>query len=337
MRKTWLIFLIPVCLLFMTACQFQAESETAPVTQDINLVSEQRLYVSAMFTDKVVVIDLEAGTIEAEKDVGETPYGMALDRIGNLLLVACSLANEVWCLDLSTLETKAVITVDRLPAYISVHEENRRAYVGNSGSDTISVIDLDTHEEITRIKVGKTPVNLEQLPGNRLAVTLHDEAVMAIIDLDNQQVLSTHEISVRPAGLAFDAERELIYTGGHGSYEDNNMVRIHSLADLSDVRQIETPLMPIYLELTPDGAKLLSLYHRIDQLFVIDTSTGEILGEVNTGKLPFSTAVWDDGQMAAIANMDSNEIQIVDVEHFDTLKFIKVLEGPACMAVLDLS
>lgn len=337
MRKILWIVCLSFLLLFLTGCRSQTENEAGPVAQEINLDSEKRLYVSAMFTDKVVVVDLETGSVEAEQNVGETPYGLALDRKRNQLLVACSLSNEVWCLDLSTLETKAVIEVGRLPAYISIDEEQRRAYVGNSGSDTISIIDLDTHEEIAKIQVGKTPVNLEKLPDNRLAVTLHDEAVMAIVDLENLQVVSTHAISVRPAGMAFDARRGLIYTGGHGAYEDNAVVRVHAVADFNDVRQIETPLMPIYLELTPDGNKLLSLYHRIDQLFVIDTSTGEILGEVNTGKLPFSTVLWDDGQMAAIANMDSNEIQIIDVEHFDTLKFIKVMEGPACMAVLDLT
>lgn len=337
MKKSLLLPVFFLCLLLLFGCRSANENERGPTYKEINLVSDQRLYVSAMFSDKVVVIDLTTGTVEAEKEVGETPYGLALDRKGNQLLVACSLSNEVWCLDLTTLETNAVIAVDKLPAYISVDEENRRAYVGNSGSDNISVIDLDTLVETDRIQVGKSPVNLEQLPGNRMAVTLHDEGTMIIIDLEKREVQSTHNISPLAVGLAFDAHRQLIYSGGHGLHEDNNMIRIHSLTDLDDVRQMETPLMPIYLKLTPDGSKLLSLYHRIDQLFVFDTATGELLGELNTGKLPFSIALWDNGQRGAIANMDSNEVQIVDIEDLDTVKFIKVLEGPACLAVLDLS
>ncbi|HHW06892.1 MAG TPA: hypothetical protein GXX34_05075 [Clostridia bacterium] len=335
MKRILSVVVILGCLFLSTACGTRSGGDAPPVQQPVQLTSERRLYVSAMFTDKVVVIDLDSLAIEAEQRVGETPYGLAVDRAGNQLLAACSLSNEVWCLDLTTLETKAVIAVDRLPAYITIDEEKRRAYVGNSGSDTVSVIDLDAHREIDRIQVGKAPVNLALLPDRRLAVTLHDEGTMAMIDLDNLEVVSRHPIAGNAVGLAFDSRQELIYTGGHGLLEDNNIVRIHPLRDPDNVGQLETPLMPIYLELTPDGSKLLSLHHRINQLFVIDPATGVMLGEMNAGKSPFSTAIWDDGRMAAVANMDSNEVQIVDLEHFDTVKFIKVLEGPACMVVLD--
>jgi len=335
MKRILFLCLVLISLLVASGCRANSKAETPPEQPPVHLTGLPRLYVSAMYTDKVVAIDLENYEVLAEQGVGEAPYGLALDRAGNQLLVACSLSSEIWCLDLTTLEKKAVIPVDRWPAYIAVDEEAREAYAGNSGSDTISVIDLDTYREIARVKVGKTPVNVQVLPERRLAVTLHDEGMLALMDLENLQVVSRHPIAGKAAGLAWDGRQELLYTGGHGWQEDNNIVRIHPLANLEVPGQIETPLMPIYLQLTPDGSKLMTLHHRLNQLFVTDVTTGQVLGEMNTGKTPFSTALWDEGRMAAVANMDSNEVQIVDLEHFDTLKFIKVLEGPAGMAVLD--
>ena len=70
------------------------------------------------------------------------------------------------------------VTVGASPAGLAVSADGRRAYVTNSGSNTVSVIDTDptsaaVNTEIRRITVGSGPTGIAVTPdGRRLFVTL---------------------------------------------------------------------------------------------------------------------------------------------------------------------
>ena len=43
------------------------------------------------------------------------------------------------------------------PDWVTLTPDGKRAYVANAGSNSVSVIDLATHKELTQIPVGQVP------------------------------------------------------------------------------------------------------------------------------------------------------------------------------------
>ncbi len=103
-------------------------------------------------------------------------------------------------IDAETNKVVATIGVHRAPFFVDVSSDGKRAYVANSGSANLSVIDLDQRRVIKYIPTGNGS-NLARLtPDGKLAiVALRDEDSIAIVDTQKLAVRDKVD-SVRQAG-----------------------------------------------------------------------------------------------------------------------------------------
>ncbi|OEH85047.1 hypothetical protein BHU72_05400 [Desulfuribacillus stibiiarsenatis] len=340
-RKKLLIVMLVISLLFIgTACGTKdtAKSTTNNPQQEewapLNptpITYNERLYVTAMNEDKVVAIDLATGKVTSEQRVGKKPYGIAVDKDRNQLLIACALSNEVWFLDLDTFDILHKVTVGRIPALIITEEAQNRAYVSNSGADTVSIIDLTSREVIGEIVTGKSPYNLEILPNNRLAVTNHDAGTLVIIDLTTLQILDTFETVPKSSGLAYDIQSDRIYSGGHGVQDDADEVFIFDLTNKEKLGVIPTSDMPAALELA--DPYLYILLHETKEIVAIDVKKDNTeVARFATGEYPFALTTVGEFTKVAVTNMDSNSIQIFDVKKQNEISNIAITGGPVGLA-----
>ncbi|BCK70527.1 hypothetical protein Srufu_044800 [Streptomyces libani subsp. rufus] len=77
----------------------------------------------------------------------------------------------------------AVIPVGTLPQGITLLPDGTRAYVGNRGSNTVSVIDTATDTVTATIPTGAGPVYVALGPdGTRGYVTVADAGVVSVLD-----------------------------------------------------------------------------------------------------------------------------------------------------------
>lgn len=93
------------------------------------------------------------------------------------------------------------------PSEVIVDEVNRRAYVTNTGSDDVSVIDLDLEQEIARVSISTTPntsqdgqddgdqpfaMALVEIGGTHYLYVAHFQTnLISVINADTLQVLNT--------------------------------------------------------------------------------------------------------------------------------------------------
>ena len=61
---------------------------------------------------------------------------------------------------LPSLKRLATIPVGKAPDWLTFTPDNRRCYVSNAGSDSVSAIDMASLHELGRIPVGKVPKRL---------------------------------------------------------------------------------------------------------------------------------------------------------------------------------
>jgi len=118
-------------------------------------------YVTNGSSNTVSVLDLVYLREDRTLQVGTNPTGVAVNPKRNEVYVVntgtASGAGSVSVIDTSANRVVATIPVHRLPYFIDVDAAGGRAYVANSGSNTVSVIDLDQRREVGVVGTGEQP------------------------------------------------------------------------------------------------------------------------------------------------------------------------------------
>lgn len=126
-----------------------------------------RLFVPAAGDGKLEIYNPADGTLIGEVDGVEGATDIVLTEDGSTAVVTGMEGNAVYFVDLNAMAVSSVI--DDMPGakHLSFNRQQTRVYVTLSGSEHVSVIDMETREEEERIEVGEMPhgIQIKALPG----------------------------------------------------------------------------------------------------------------------------------------------------------------------------
>ena len=89
-----------------------------------------------------------------------------------------------------------------MPYGVAFNSNGRRAYIGNSASDNISVIDTSTNMVIDTVNVGDGPTGICLHPdGTRLYVANAGSNDVYVIDTDTDTVVNTIGVGIQPYAM----------------------------------------------------------------------------------------------------------------------------------------
>lgn len=129
-----------------------------PVVSVIDLATDQHL-----LTER-----LELSVVDRPVNL---PFDLALSSDGQRLHIVYLGSGDMSVIDLTSRQVLAHLEVGDGPRGIVLTPDDRTAYVANSLSDDVSVIDLDTFEEVTRIPVTTSPLSSELHRGKLLFIS----------------------------------------------------------------------------------------------------------------------------------------------------------------------
>jgi YVTN family beta-propeller protein len=86
---------------------------------------------------------------------GAPSHGIGVAPDGKTLWVNSSYANAVFIYSLPELQVQGYVKTGAVPDWITFTQD--KVYVANSGANSVSVIDMATRKEISRIPVGEVP------------------------------------------------------------------------------------------------------------------------------------------------------------------------------------
>jgi YVTN family beta-propeller protein len=131
---------------------------------------ENRLYVQLSQFYGFVVADPRTGEILRRVEMPRpkeahwpdtlpvtTNHGLRITADGRYLIANGSMTDLAAIYSLPDLRLVATIPVGRDPNWVTLSPDGRRAFISNRGSDDVSVIDLESHTEVSRVKVGRYP------------------------------------------------------------------------------------------------------------------------------------------------------------------------------------
>jgi YVTN family beta-propeller protein len=223
---------------------------------------------------------------------------------------------------------------------------------GNKAENTVSLIDLDSGEELARLETGPMPHEIAISPdGRRAAVVAYGSTTIDIFDITGASRVRRINLSpnARPHGLLWLADNRLVATT-EGSrtltivdmddgamtaiptdQEVSHMVAVNpertrayvtnmgsgtvSVIDLeagAKIRDLDAGESPEGLALSPDGETLWVADRDNATLYAFDTESLERTAEIRVGNFPIRVAVSPDGETVVTSNYADGGLTLVD-------------------------
>ena len=88
---------------------------------------------------------------------GSPSHGIGVAPDGKTLWVNSKMNSRVYAYSLPDLKLLGGVRVGNHPDWLTFTPDSSRVYVANAGSNSVSVVDVATVKEITRIPVGQVP------------------------------------------------------------------------------------------------------------------------------------------------------------------------------------
>lgn len=88
---------------------------------------------------------------------GNESHGMAVTADGKILVVNSRLNSSLYAYSLPELQLLGSTEVGKSPDWVTLTPDGKLAYVANAASNSVSVVDVKSMKEITRIAVGEVP------------------------------------------------------------------------------------------------------------------------------------------------------------------------------------
>ncbi|MFN0015123.1 MAG: PKD-like domain-containing protein [Saprospiraceae bacterium] len=153
-------------------------------------------------SNRVLVLDVIAGTITASIPVGGGAFGVSVSPDGTRVYVACANTDNLYVLDAATNVVLTTVPLGDAPSGVVVSPDGSRVYIANENGGTISVLDAATNTIVATIPVSggalSGPIGISITPDGRFVY-------VAKILADEVSVISTvtnTEVGTIPVGIS---------------------------------------------------------------------------------------------------------------------------------------
>lgn len=163
-----------------------------------------RLFVSDWYNARLWVLNAESLMTERMLVTGDAPAGIAVSDDGRFLASADKEANQVSIFDAETLNIRHRLAVGIRP-YGLRFDPDGRLFVGNVGTNDVTVLDPVSGEALATIPVGERPYGVAFAEG-RAFVTNQYENTVSVIDLGTLTHETKIDVGEYPEGIDTTAD-----------------------------------------------------------------------------------------------------------------------------------
>jgi YVTN family beta-propeller protein len=181
------------------------------------------------------------------------------------------------------------------------------AYVANSASNTVSVLDTATNSPLAQIPVGAGPTDVAITPdGTRAYVANAADDSVSVIATATNSVIATIGVGDEPKGLAITPDGSRLYVA---NTQDDSLSVLATASNSLIGTPIAVGAEPEGIAITPEGIRAL-VAQRGGDISVVELASGAIVGVVPDPLGPAKLAISPDGSRGFAANKSSNSVSI---------------------------
>ncbi len=308
-------------------------------------------YVANAGSNTVSILDLVYLRPDRTLQVGADPTALAVNPARNEVYVLNaqpeSAAGSLTLIDTNRNQVAATVPLHRNPTALVVAPGGRRAYVVNTGANTLSTVDLDARRAIASTPTGDKPSGIAIAADARtLVVTNAGDGTILLFNVDAKGTLNLRTTipgcpgAVSPRILP-DSSKTFVACAGTNKVlavslaadpaswnarQDANLLHDHLLATL-DVGQ-----NPTQLTLKPDGGEVFASNSAANSLSEIATYTNEVGNTQAIGKHPTQGIVSADGSTLWIADSGANSLSLYSIDDGKLLGGLTTGDAPVALA-----
>ena len=329
-------------------------------------------YITNGASNTVSVLDLVYLRADRTLQVGLQPTGLAVNpKRDEVYVVNTGTATgmgSVSVIDTDANRVVATIPLHKLPYFIDVDAAGERAYVANSGSNTVSVIDLVRRREIGVVGTGEQP-GLARISRDMrsLVVTNRGGGSVSIFAVEPYETADATGASGEPATQKIAAKEQLprlraVFTGCPGAtdaviLDDSSKAFVacsggHQVMAVSLAAAPETwaakqnatllndhmlALMdvgqtPVQLALKPDQGEIFCANFGSDSVSEIETGTNEVGGTYTIGSKPVFGVVSGDSSTLWVSDFGGDSINLWSIDDGRLAGSVRTGHAPDALA-----
>jgi YVTN family beta-propeller protein len=180
------------------------------------------------------------------------------------------------------------------------------AFVVNSSSASISVIDMSTRKELRRIPALREPHHVILSPDGK-SLLVGDTTGNQMLFLDPQNGEVQRRVAVAdPYQLGFSPDGKFLVVNGLA----RNQVDIYDPQTMTLVKRFPADTLPSHMAFSPDGHKVFVSLQGSDKLAAFDLTTMAPLWSERVGPTP-AGVLWLNGKVL-VADMGDDYVAVVD-------------------------
>jgi len=181
-----------------------------------------------------------SGTLEETIDTSELYWSGLVHHHTKPLLFSANRGTGAGPGNVVVFDTASGKLLERIPVEVNPYalalsDNGQTLYVSNWGSDSVSVIDVNTLRVTGRIAVGDNPNDMALSRDGRLFVSCANDNIVAVIDTKTRQVIERVSTALTPNSpegstpnaLALDRENQMLFIAN----ADNNDVAVVRVAE----------------------------------------------------------------------------------------------------------
>jgi len=245
------------------------------------------------------------------------------------------------------------------------------AYITNSGSSTVSVINTANNSVIATIPVGSVPSGVALSPdGSWAYIGNGNSKNVSVINTSTNTVVSTIALGSQPFGLTVSSDGSRLYvsttagtvivinTSGNtviatipvGSQPDgicinpssgllyvannqSNNISVVNTVSNTVVTTIPDGGGPADVAISPDGSLLYVTNYNSNNVWVINTANNVLVATIPVGTNPNRIALSPDGSVAYVANYGGADISVINTTTNMVISSIPAGNGPMGVSV----
>ena len=299
-----------------------------------SFVNAEYIFVSNENSDTIAVLDLNTKELIKTIKTGGRPRDLKFNKDFSRLYAVVSEENHILEIDTKKIEIVRTINTGDDPEIFDIDVENKIIAVSNEDDNELTIIDLETKKIVESIKdVGVEPEGVNFTPDGKLVyVTSEGTSSILIIDPWKRKILNEILVGNRPRrgifvnnGTEYWVSNEL---SGTVSVIDTFKQEIRKTINFSVDGIRDQQITPVDFAYAVKKNLVFVTLGNANHVAAVDATSYEVKKYILAGKRVWGADISTDEKELIVTNGNSDDISIIDVERFVTVKDIPVGKTP---------
>jgi YVTN family beta-propeller protein len=235
-------------------------------------------------------------------------------------------------LDAQTMDMTTAVAVDigSSPAHVVVNTDSTRAYVTDSASNRLQIVDLAQRKVASEVPTGRYPHGLRLSPdAATIAVANLQDDTVSLIDVASAKESARIPVGKAPVQVAWAPDGKTVYV----SVRDEDTVAVVDAKSRQKKSSVPVGDGPIQLFVTPDGRFVYVANEGTEEtpattVSVIDTSTMQVVRTIAAGNGPHGVVIAPSGSRVYVTNRFDDSVSEIDGATHKVARTHKVGDEP---------